>query len=174
MSDAATQYRISQRGAERMLRLAEFLDILPRERFDFSTTRKEWTEKDVRHNGHGSCGTVGCAIGWCPNALPEVCSVKNSFDDSDQYDPTFYVDGKMVDPHRDWVNVGELLFEIPYQDSFDLFTPWHSAPHDGTVLAGNASPKTVAQSLRNYVAWALVTPLNAPSNSIPDDEPDNF
>lgn len=159
-SDVSQQYHITERGAERMLRLAEFLDMVPRDQFDFSTTREE------KREGGAVCGTVGCAIGWAPNALPDCCSVRNGSSFTGCYSPVFSVNGVEVTPsHCIWSDVAEKLFDISESDAIRLFTPWNRAPHDGSVAQDNASPKTVAKRLRDYVAWAKVTPFYHPSNA---------
>ncbi len=170
--DATTQYHISQAGAERMLRLAEFLDLLPRERFDFSITREEYSAEDAEA-GETVCGTVGCAIGWCPNALPELCTVTNGSKDPGTFAPVFAVRGEQLDAAYDWARVGEKLFEITYNDSHALFTPWQNAPHDGSYLTGRASPKDVSRRLRRYVEWALVTPSHVSGCPNEPGQPDD-
>src|SRR3990167_4454422 len=47
----------------RLLKLAAFLEKLPAEKFDISN----WITKLGNKNG---CGTVACAVGWCPKIFP--------------------------------------------------------------------------------------------------------
>lgn len=47
--------------SERLNKLADFVEPLPAEKFDFT---RYVAESD------GECGTVCCAIGWCPAVFP--------------------------------------------------------------------------------------------------------
>lgn len=51
----------------RLLRLAEFLEQLPPERFGFGS----WVGSDWKGKPDLSCGTTACALGWATVALPE-------------------------------------------------------------------------------------------------------
>lgn len=48
------------RTSEKLIKLADFLETLPDEKFDFGTYIRET-----------DCGTVGCAAGWIPAAFPD-------------------------------------------------------------------------------------------------------
>ena len=50
----------------RLLKLATFLETLPPERFDLSGFVIEYKTKGGR-----ACGTVCCAVGWCPKVFPD-------------------------------------------------------------------------------------------------------
>lgn len=52
--------------AERLLRLAEFLETVPKERFDLSS----WVGEDWGGKQDLSCGTTACAMGWAAT-MPE-------------------------------------------------------------------------------------------------------
>ena len=54
---------------DRLLRLAKFLEKLPRRKFDFAELVAD-TEK--RHGK--DCGTVCCAVGWTPAVFPKLIS----------------------------------------------------------------------------------------------------
>jgi hypothetical protein len=49
---------------KRLEKLADFLDKLPREKFNFADLVSEIDKK--------GCGTVCCAIGWTPKVLPHL------------------------------------------------------------------------------------------------------
>lgn len=53
-------------GNRRLLKLADFLEKLPKERFNFSS----WVGDDWEGAKDLSCGTTACALGWA-TAMPE-------------------------------------------------------------------------------------------------------
>ncbi len=142
-------------NAKRLLKLAAFLDKLPRSHFSFATTHKE-----VEKSPENICGSVGCAIGWCPTVFPTLVGLAKN-----QYKNTFTMNGRGIPCDSDWVAVGGRLFDMPRLDAFLLFTPadilfWSRpspwAPDD--PLRSNATPKQVAKRIRTYVAWKAKQP----------------
>jgi hypothetical protein len=59
-------------NAKRLLKLADFLDRMPREKFDFAqiVEQRGLPMRKALQAGKTRCGTVGCAIGWMPAAFP--------------------------------------------------------------------------------------------------------
>lgn len=58
--------------ANRCIKLAEFLENLPDEKFDFNLIREEEYELLVKNNKVKlECKTVACAMGWCPEVFPD-------------------------------------------------------------------------------------------------------
>src|SRR4051812_45220996 len=57
---------------DRLVRLADFLDALPKQKFDFATVVSEGGKPmmEALKAGKTECGTVACAIGWMPAAFP--------------------------------------------------------------------------------------------------------
>lgn len=53
-------------GNRRLLKLADFLEELPPEKFNFFEV-----VSSGEHNGH-TCATVACAIGWTPKVFPRL------------------------------------------------------------------------------------------------------
>jgi hypothetical protein len=51
---------LSPKARELLTELADFLDRLPEERFDYT----RWVGRDWRGSPDLSCGTTACAIGW--------------------------------------------------------------------------------------------------------------
>ena len=107
----------------RLLKLATFLEILPREKFNFNCVIKRKPGKE--------CGSVGCAIGWTPEVFPRLV--------------------KWNDPKLNMAGYKELateLFDICYDNATYLF-----APGDPCVgqLPVTATPKMVAKHIRKFV-----------------------
>lgn len=60
---------------KRLLKLADFLEKLPRKLFDIGIIR-EGTHTNLEEAME--CGTKACAVGWCPTVFPRLCKVKES------------------------------------------------------------------------------------------------
>ena len=115
-------------GNRRLLRLAAFLDTLPREKFDF---RRWISEKDSR-----GCGTVCCAIGWTPVVFPRLA----------RYD----ADGLSVRGQSPGTGAME-LFEMNIDDVLGVFYP-RGRYHRNSGLPQSATPTQVANHIRKFVA----------------------
>lgn len=93
---------------ERLLKLANFVKKLDKDDFDLGVVRQEL-----------ECGTIACAIGWCPNAFPgevyyhsfhkENCSV--------------YLSDAFVFPIGNGMSGAMLFFGLTEQEFHFLFTP---------------------------------------------------
>lgn len=128
-------------NAQRLLKLADFLDTLPRAKFDFGVVTHEGGKpmREALKAGKTRCGTVGCAIGWMPAVWPRAvkwryftaglpCVVLAG----ESYQTAFYTAAK-------W-------FDITYEQAAELFHPAHSS------LSESATPKQVARHIRKFVA----------------------
>lgn len=125
-------------------KLADFLDTLPRSHFDFSIVRKE-TRRPTKAN---TCGTVGCAIGWCPTVFPRLCTAPVSY--TDEWIAKGYKIDMWAGGHAE---MGRRLFGISNDDAYLLFTPLEPSPADQDMLGSSATPKQVAKRIRTYIAW---------------------
>lgn len=125
---------------KRLLKLADFLDKLPRKSFDFSCTREE-----------RSCGSVGCAIGWTPNVFPRLVAMTGG--DWPMFGMKIR-DGGDVECYLDYDDLGAELFNMPAKHSSRLFTPGQASPADGRRLSASSRPTTVAKRIRVYARWA--------------------
>ena len=115
---------------ERLLKLADFLDTLKRKQFDYSDYVTEYDYKN-------KCGTVCCAIGWCPAVFPEDWRWRRGvFVNS--------VGTKNGSTRHDWFGLS--LSEFEY-----LFCPGDSG------LPSNATPKRVAKHIRKFVESKAVS-----------------
>jgi len=124
---------------DRLRKLADFLDKLPPAHFNFGVTRA-----DVSVSAENTCGTVGCAIGWCPKVFPKLCRVDNDGD-------------VVIGPSGCYWGVGAELFNMTAYHARDLFTPDARSPATGRALGRNATPKQVARRIRTYATWAEKT-----------------
>lgn len=134
--------------ADRLLKLAGFLEKLPKEKFDFSVIvrGREKPRKQL------DCGSVACAIGWCPVVFPRLCEYKNT-------DTPWSLNSMVVVPKgakryvaSHLAKVAEHLFDIPGRDAEDLFSPARQENIGLKALRYNATPKQVAALIRRFVA----------------------
>jgi len=152
---------------KRLLKLADFLDELPRKLFDFGTVayaEKGLTPKQALKAGP-KCGTVGCAMGWAPVVFPRLLKYvkETDIDPTDQFaDPTqIFIElrdkSAILDEwtQHDYSTIASEIFDIPNDDANALFTPdytsFNSVPALETGLSDKATPKQVAKRIRRYV-----------------------
>lgn len=125
---------MEKKFANRLLKLADFLDALPRKKFDYSTYGEE-----------RACGTVACALGWAPS-LPFAKKEKASRVLDNDYFYDFAICGQYAGPHE----VSKHLFDLNPDEHRSLFVP-------GPIVEGysglweNATPKQVAKHIRKFV-----------------------
>ena len=86
----------------RLLKLADFLDTLPRKQFDLTLVLEE-----------RPCGTVGCAMGWTPTVFPRLVSVdrKQSYCDI------------RTDKAKGFGSVAKEIFGLTVSEITGLFCP---------------------------------------------------
>jgi hypothetical protein len=124
----------------RLLKLADFLDTLPRERFDYST----WVGMDWKGAQNLSCGTKACALGWAAT-IPEFRRL-----------------GLRLSPYREVINVktGAEHSNAAAQHTFGLTESEARLLFEGVdmtegeyhiVLRSEATPKQVATHIRRFV-----------------------
>jgi len=125
----------------RLLKLCEFLEQLPRKRFDFSVVAKEH-----------SCGTVGCAIGWTPAVFPRLVKWLPAKKGKE-------IDVMLTGGRRGhfYTTVAKSLFGINHYQAEGLFTPYtylRMGENFGDGIEGlpdKATPKQVAKRLRQFL-----------------------
>lgn len=115
---------------DRLLKLAAFLETVPRRAFDIT----DWQTKEVtKPEGKrlGECGFAGCAIGWAAHAkLFRGLTIKHGY-------PKYGESGSAGD-------AVERLFEIGQPDVFLMFT----STGYPTLYP---TPKQVATRIRKFV-----------------------
>lgn len=125
--------------AKRLLKLAAFLERLPKERFNFGV----YVGQDWKGAQDLSCGTVACAMGWAAT-MPAFRRLGLHIAFNEVKRPVPCLRGSyMASP----AEAGQVLFGLAYWDFSVLFHP------DSSVGYGpNAGPKLVAKRIRKYVA----------------------
>ncbi len=132
---------------QRLLKLCDFLEQLPRTHFDFSVVAKK--------SGKHQCGTVGCAIGWTPQVFPRLMKwLPLRKGDGDQ----LRIAPKDAQREHQYETIARSLFGLSRDHSHDLFTPLSSVYVDrgdqSIVLESldfDATPKQVAKRLRRFL-----------------------
>lgn len=122
---------------DRLLKLADFLEAMPEEKFDFNIIAIEKGKPmlEALAAGHTKCGTAGCAIGWMPAVWPEELYWEGA-------------QGLDVADGKGNVNftVATAFFEISMSDADFLFMPGVSD------LVESVKPAEVAAQIREFVA----------------------
>ncbi len=141
---------------DRLRKLADFLDALPRSHFDFARVIGK-----VAPTKANECGTVGCAIGWCPTVFPRLCKAE----------PLPAAPGRLrvrINGRRlrcsyssGFSEAGIAIFGLSPSDVQGLFVPNRPSPADGKSLPDQATPKQVARRIRTYAAWCERTGVRA-------------
>lgn len=120
----------------RLLKLADFLEKLPRKRFDYGT----WVGEDWAGKQDLSCGTTACAVGWaCTIPAFRRAGLKLAKTSFETGTPTF---GEVTS-----FKAAAEFFELNMRDVDHLFNP--IASH---IDEFNATPKYVAKKIRKFVA----------------------
>lgn len=121
---------------DRLLKLAEFLDALPRSKFDIESLVRE---------ERGGCGTVCCAIGWMPKVDPKNWEWKKT---EDAWRPVAGPLFPTLRGHssRTWMFSTSTYFGISYEDVDYLFTR--------EAYGSRVYPITVANRIRQFVKEA--------------------
>lgn len=131
---------------ERFQKLISFLDQLDESKFNLNSVVKEY---DIDDQGH-ICGTVCCAIGWTPVIFPELVSWRK-IDYPDCPDTLTVLSVDVVG----YIDVAAKLFDIKEMVAIDLFSPGKT-DFDDYHLSRHATPKQLAQRLRNYLKYCEV------------------
>jgi hypothetical protein len=122
---------------ERLLKLAEFLEQLPSEDFNFNSFVEEY---DVQNE----CGSVCCAIGWMPHVFPDLCKwVKH----------TSFLCIVEVESKKGKLafEAAEEIFDIDGDASYYLFCPKPYDDNSDNRLPETASAVDVANRIREFV-----------------------
>lgn len=126
-------------NTSRLLKLADYLDVLPEKQFDFSRVSDSTGEDESKDY---SCGSVGCAVGHTPYIWPELVKFNglNLSLLNNSYEETFV----------NYLNVAMFLFDLDLDDSMFLFSPPGKKEGDGR-LSSNATPKQVSDRIRQFI-----------------------
>ena len=124
--------------AERLLKIADFLEELPPEKFNF---------RDYVSESKNDCGTVCCAIGWLPKIFPEDFYWINP-------NYKFITSGRVVvlsrstplEPHS-----GQHFLDLNDADWYRLFVPDYVRPIKPNRLPPDTTAKELAIHIREFV-----------------------
>jgi hypothetical protein len=131
-------------GRKRMLKMADFLDKLPSEKFDFTIAYGKETPSLIK-----GCGSAGCIIGWTPRVFPRLVKYNPIATwQLHRVDPYFKIGDESKLSYRE---VGEAVFGLSADHAFNLFTPGTQCYFYLKNLDHDATPKQAAKLLRNYV-----------------------
>jgi len=125
----------------RLLRLADFLDNLPEEKFDISS----WVDNDWKGRANLSCGSTACSLGWAAT-IPAfrkagLVMKRNKYDSNFKFIPVLKdmpgnIDNTFI--------AGKEIFGLSRGEFNHLFVPEYA-------LTYNATPKQAAEHIRNFV-----------------------
>jgi hypothetical protein len=122
--------------AKRLLKLADFLEDIPRKHFDMG----QYASKDPNGKGKFKCGTTACALGWATQ-IPAFR--KLGFKMNSKGHPVF----ADQDGNRFFcLEAGEEFFAIDSYETSKLFSGDDEA---------YATPKQVAKGIRKFVKEKL-------------------
>ncbi len=147
-------------GNRRLLKLAELLESLPPERFNYG----HWVGENYKGRANLSCGTTACALGWAttmPSLRKLGFRLKQSQVASGKHlEPVVIKPLKRTmvardnDPDDTDLACNE-LFGLDMSDVMLLFIPNYNYRHTDTGIMGlprSASAKAVAGNIRMFVA----------------------
>lgn len=134
-------------SAQRLLKLAAFLEKLPRKRFDYTV----WVGYDWKGSPTLDCGTTACALGWAA-AMPSFrrLGLRIENDPSHPVQPAPVITYKGSRGSNIWIACE--VFGVEYDQAMYLFTPgqvYELLPRSPGV---HATPKQVAKHIRRFVA----------------------
>jgi hypothetical protein len=142
----------------RLQKLANFLNTLPEEKFNF---------EDVITKSNGkACGTVACAMGWLPAISSKFawkqCGPKfdlkvKTGNTKTGYKWVSWTDWSTFLNGNGWSNIAN-YFGISTDEARMLFQPRYARNWTKTVLLGNASAKVVAQSILEFIDYKDAQP----------------
>lgn len=137
--------------AKRLLKLADFLDKLPKEKFNFGLIAEVGNKPmlEALKAGRQRCGTTACAIGWMPAVFPrQVCWV-GAEKSGEILEVGFRAMTIDTYPATNF-GVAEQFFGLTSEESGLLFNPGETEDS----LGDEATPKQVAGTIRKFVRKA--------------------
>ncbi len=137
--------------AKRLLKLADFLEALPRKRFNFASyVGDDWAGKQDL-----SCGTTACALGWAAS-MPEFRRLGLRFKGTPAYDDDGHAItadggvGLVDDEYADEEEASAIVFGLTDDQHAELFIPENEFGPSSN-LPKEATPKQVAKNIRAKV-----------------------
>lgn len=132
-------FKFTKVQRDRFEKLCDFLEKLPREKFDFGTPY------DTMPTQEGTCNSVGCAIGWTPSVFPKLVTRTHH---------GYFAWRK--EASCTYAGIAVRLFGLPLQTASDLFAPYDEWYIDCELpqCDEDTTPKQVAKMLRKFLARA--------------------
>lgn len=138
-------------GKCRLLQLAELLENLPPERFDYST----WVGEDWKGKADLSCGTTGCALGWAttiPSLRKAGLRMRAFLSGNGGYVVLLRNGRKVAESEK----AAEEVFGISNKEAIYLFNGTTRPPEKfedklKTSPDWDATPKQVAKHIKRFV-----------------------
>lgn len=132
---------------KRLLKLADFLDALPRKNWNFGWwMNSNETKKNPKV---GDCGTVGCALGWA-TTIPSFKRAGLKLIPGVNFNrlqPLFPAYSGLIA-----VEAASAFFDIPQSDARDIFIEGEQPDRGlGPFVDNISTPKKFAKMLRKYV-----------------------
>jgi hypothetical protein len=134
----------------RLLKLADFLDKLPRKRFDYSY----WVGNDWQGKENLSCGTTACALGWS-TTIPSFRKLglrlkrhKDGF--GTKHNIVCLKGAKIIFGYNAPAVAAHKIFGVNNSEFEYLFVPGGNS-FDLNKLGDKATPKQVAAHIRKFV-----------------------
>lgn len=115
-------------GRERLRLLAQFLRLVPEERFDLMS----WADSDFQTN---ECGTAACACGWATVIFPEFQLKKEIFAKEDDEDYEIFQYELVYQDFVNWRAVEE-FFNLYTHQCYSLFNKsFYDEPATPTLVS---------------------------------------
>lgn len=129
-------------GLKRLLRLAKFLEKLPRHRFDYGS----WVGSDWEGKPDLRCGTTACALGWATTLWPRELKLTRGDVGNGFVTRARSHLRNLENCNETSFSAASTAFAIDAETALVLFSP------EGARLPKEATPKQVAKHIRKYVA----------------------
>lgn len=127
---------------KRLLKLANFLESVPRKKFDLGVVMVSGNIEQVE----AKCPTAACACGYCPTVFPRSVTYKHTDTDfwgNSERKLKFDVTLK-DDPNGNYVSMARKMFGLNYEEVEYLFHPFQ-------YPADRQGPKSVAKRIKHFV-----------------------
>jgi hypothetical protein len=140
---------MNQIQCDRLIRLADFIEKLPPERFDFST----WVGDEWEGKPDLSCGTTACAVGWA-STMPEFRALGLELGPIGPHESMAYprLVGSKVRGWSGAIEACTTVFGLTESEAAFLFVA-RNDPEDNEndQLPEDATAKDVAARIRSFV-----------------------
>lgn len=127
----------------RLLKLASFLRNLPPAKFDLKVIMETNDEGGMPLEKEKDCGTVGCAMGWCPKVMPKLFAHTYEYYDGDRNKSIYNILLKKNRMVRGFEAV-QVEFGLSEKDAEYLFMP-------GNYHKSKRGLKSVAERIEGFV-----------------------